>query len=169
MVARGEPERVETGNERRNPAVPRAVGEAQVAVDDCQRLGIACDARKKARTEVKHGPAFDRSAELAAPQGDDTSLQRRGTKTSRSMAQRSNALQPGGEVAPARAHGDNAPRLRFGLSPGTESCRTASSRKREVIASTDIRLPKALRTDLIGMQWAGASSAGHTLRLLGLA
>jgi len=25
------------------------------------------------------------------------------------MAQRSNALQPAGEVAPARAHGDNAP------------------------------------------------------------
>src|SRR5262245_17086007 len=109
MIAGLEPERVESGNERRDPRVPRPVGEAQVAVDDRQRLGIARDARNKARPEVKHGPAFDRSAELAAPRGDDTSLQRRGTKTSRSMAQRSNALQPAGEVAPARAHGDNAP------------------------------------------------------------
>src|SRR5262245_1160552 len=75
MSAGLEPERVESGNERRNPAVPRAVGEAQVAVDDRQRLRIARDARKKARAEVKHGPAFDPSAELAAPQGDDTSLQ----------------------------------------------------------------------------------------------
>src|SRR5262245_34810804 len=109
MIAGLEPERVESGNECRDPAVPRPVGEAQVAVDDRQRLGIARDARNKARAEVKHGPAFDRSAELAAPHGDDTSLQRRGTKTSRSMAQRSNALQPAGEVAPAQAHGDNAP------------------------------------------------------------
>src|SRR5262245_28862954 len=34
---------------------------------------------------------------------------RRGTKTSRSMAQATKALQQGGEVAPVRAHGDNAP------------------------------------------------------------
>src|SRR5262245_28897833 len=109
MIAGLEPERVETGNERQNPTVPGAVGEAQVTVDDRQRLGIARDARKKARAEVKHGPAFDRSAELATPQGDDTSLQRRGTKTSRSMAQANKARQPGDEAASPRTHGDNAP------------------------------------------------------------
>src|SRR5262245_40902240 len=75
MIAGLEPERVESGNERRNPGVPRPVGEAQLAVDDRQRLGVARDARNKARPEVKHGPAFDRSAELAAPRGDDASLQ----------------------------------------------------------------------------------------------
>jgi hypothetical protein len=53
------------------------------------------------------------------------------------------------EVALARTHGHNASRPRFGLSPSTESCRTGSSRKREGIASTDIRLPKALRTELL--------------------
>src|SRR5262245_64697269 len=108
MVVPGEPQRVKTGNERRNLEVPHAVAEAQVAVDDRQRLRIARDARKKARAEVKHGPAFDPSAELAARQGDDTSLQRRGTKTSRSMAQANKGARAPlqqGEVAAARAHG----------------------------------------------------------------
>ena len=55
MIARPEPEVVEAGDERRNLLVPHAIGQAQFAVDDRQRVGIARDTRDETRAEIKHG------------------------------------------------------------------------------------------------------------------
>ena len=48
VVARAEPDGVETGDQRRNAPVPLRVGEADFAVDDGERVGIAGDAAEKA-------------------------------------------------------------------------------------------------------------------------
>ena len=65
MIAGREPERVEAGNERRDPPVPVAVGQAHVAVDDRQRLRVARDARQKARCRDQAWRAVSRS--MACP------------------------------------------------------------------------------------------------------
>ena len=54
VITRLEAERVEGGNQRGNPPVPLAVGQAQIAVDDRERTGIARHARQKAGSEIKH-------------------------------------------------------------------------------------------------------------------
>src|SRR5262245_52446407 len=54
MVPSSESKLVEADHERGNFLVPGAVGQAEVAIDYCQRFGIARDAREEARAEIKH-------------------------------------------------------------------------------------------------------------------
>ena len=56
MVAGGKPDLVKAGDQRRDAPIPLAIVEANVAVDDRQRIRIACDAGEKAGAEIKHGP-----------------------------------------------------------------------------------------------------------------
>ena len=54
MITRLEAERIEGSHQCGNPPVPLAVGEAQIAIDDRERPGIARDACQKAGSEIKH-------------------------------------------------------------------------------------------------------------------
>jgi len=48
MIAALEPERAESCDQRRDAAVPLRVGQTHLAIDDSQRVRVACDAAKKA-------------------------------------------------------------------------------------------------------------------------
>ena len=54
VIAGFEPERVEPRDERRDAAVPLRIGQAQVAVDDGKRVGVARHTAEKTQTKVKH-------------------------------------------------------------------------------------------------------------------
>ena len=54
MVAGLKPELVEARDQRRNAAVPLRVGQAHLAIDDSERIGIAGDAAEKALAEIEH-------------------------------------------------------------------------------------------------------------------
>ena len=66
MVAACEAQRVEPVEEGGDFLEPLRIGEPHFAVDEGQRIGIACHAREKASAEIKHR-VFSRAA--LGPQG----------------------------------------------------------------------------------------------------
>src|SRR5262249_19554513 len=105
VVAGLEAELVEARNQRRNPLEPRAIGQAQLAVDDRQRLRIACDARQEADAEIKHSPTLgDRLAECWS---GDTPCQVADIEAS--MTDIRSAVQPDKAREVERRRGDNTP------------------------------------------------------------
>src|SRR6516225_6715208 len=146
MVAGFKSERIEAGNQRRNSFVPSAVGQADIAVDDRERVWVARDAGEEARAEIKHRgllPArFGRPRQAPRPSRIPPAAEHGSAGMSwprlpavihlctrvgivMSMTQIRTALQPAGDLEPARARGDNTPQPIRSLRTGSIISRRA--------------------------------------------